>query len=169
MLKTQAIDEVPPRAHYEFSCGVEELDRYLHRFAKTNHKKGIGKTFLLINEECAIGFYTVSMASIDFNKLPEKIQSGIPKFPIPVARIGRLAVAKDHKSKGFGMFLLMDALARIAEAAKSVAAYCVVVDAKNKDVAKFYARYGFDSSKDDPLCLFLPMSTVAELVSGNGF
>jgi len=163
VFKTKAINEVPPRAYSDFCCDIEKLDTYLHRYAKNNHKKGVGKTFLLLKEERAIGFYTISMAGVEFNKLPAKIQAGIPKHPIPVARIGRLAVDKEFKSKGFGKFLLLDALARIVEASRVVAAYCVVVDAKNEEVAKFYAHFGFQASKDDALCLFLPISSILGL------
>jgi GNAT superfamily N-acetyltransferase len=164
-LNTKAIDEIPPRFYSEFSCGVEELDTYLHRYAKNNHKKSIGKTFLLLEEEQTIGFYTVSMASVDFNKLPDKIMAGHPKYPVPVARIGRLAVDKKYKSKGFGKFLLMDALTRIFDASRAVAAYAILVDAKNLDVAKFYERFGFEASKDNPLCLFLSIATVSKLIA----
>lgn len=166
-LKTKAIDEVLLSCYSSFSCAVEELDTYLHRYAKNNHKKGIGKTFVLLLEGRVIGFYTVSMAGVDFNKLPGNFIAGIPKYPVPVARIGRLAVDKDYKNKGFGKFLLLDALARILEASKIIAAYCVLVDAKNIKVAKFYEQFGFEASKDDSLCLFLPIFTIAELISSS--
>jgi len=163
MFTTKAIDEVAPRGYLSFSSANEALDTYLHRYAKNNHRKGIGKTFLLLQDDRAIGFYTVSMASVEFNTLPGKIQEGIPKYPIPVARIGRLAVDREYKGKGFGKLLLLDAFARISEASKVVAAYCVVVDAKDSDAAQFYAHFGFEPSKDNPLCLYLPLSSIREL------
>lgn len=163
MYKTKAIDEVSARTYNDFSCGIEALDTYLHRYAKNNHKKNIGKTFLLLQEELAIGFYTISMGSVEFQKLPSKIQMGIPKYPIPVARIGRLAVDKTCKNRGFGKFLLLDALARISEASKVIAAYCVIVDAKDEEAANFYKKFGFEASKDVALALFLPISTISEL------
>lgn len=163
-MKTKAIDEVPGHIFANFSCDVEALDTYLHRYAKNNHKKGVGKTFLLLQENQAIGFYTVSMSSVEFNKLPSQIQKGLPKYPIPVARISRLAIDKKYKSKGFGKFLLLDALARIFEASKIIAAYAVLVDAKNAEVAKFYERFGFEASSDDPLCLFFPLASIKELM-----
>ena len=39
-----------------------------------------------------IGFYTQSMAEVDFSSFPEAIQKKLPKHPVPAVRIGRLAV-----------------------------------------------------------------------------
>src|SRR5262245_36421983 len=99
MLLTKAIDLVTPSFYKNFSCNIDELDEYLKRFAKGNHKKNLGKTFVLLNETQVIGFYTISMAAINFYQISEMHRIGIPKFPIPVARIGKLAVDKEYQRK----------------------------------------------------------------------
>lgn len=163
--KTISILDVTPEYYKSFSCGKPELDEYLKRYAKGNHKKGIGKTFVLKEEHCVCGFYTISMGSVEFDSVPEKMKKGLPKYPTPVAKIGRLAVDENAKGNGVGKFLLIDAFHRIYEASRSVAAFAVVVDAKDEEAKEFYIHFGFIECKDSDLTLFLPMETINSLFS----
>lgn len=164
LFKAISINELNQYSIDLFSCGNDSLDSYFHKYAKINNKIGIGKTFVLIDQsEHVVGFYTVSMASIDFLHVPKNFQKSLPKYPVPVARIGRLAVDVTYQGKKFGSVLLLNALKRIYEASKAVAAYAVIVDAKDDRAKGFYEHHGFVSYKDEPLSLFLPISTVNEL------
>lgn len=162
---TTSILEVTPESYKHFSCGKIELDEYLRRYAKGNHKKGISKTFVLKDSKVILGFYTISMSSIEFSSFSESKQKGLPKYPIPVAKIGRLAVDSTAKGKGIGKFLLVDALHRIYEASKIVAAFAVIVDAKDSESKKFYQHFGFIECKENELTLFLPLETIQTLLS----
>ena len=164
MLITTSIDFVKPQTYKNFSCGVSELDEYLMRYAKKNHKNDIGKTFVYVENDLVVGFYTISMSSILFNDLPETCKAGVPKYPVPVAQIGRLAVKKSHQGKEMGSALLVDAFKRIKEASQTVAAYAVIVDAKSERAKKFYKNFGFMEYKGNQLCLFLPMKSVNDLL-----
>lgn len=161
--KTVSILDVKPASHQHFSCGRLELDEYLKRYAKGNHKKGLGKSYVLQNEGLIVGYYTISMSSIEFASLPEESRKGMPKYPIPVARIGRLAVDNQSKGKGMGKVLLVDALYRIWNASQVVAAYAVVVDAKDEESKTFYMHYGFIPFQNLNLSLFLPLQTIQSL------
>ncbi len=165
MLSTKSIDQISPSSYKDFSSDIKELDEYLKRFAKGNHKKNIGKTFVLLHEEKVIGFYTISMAIIDFNEISEELRKGLPRYSIPVARIGRLAVDVEHQGKNMGKLLLMDAFERIMEASTSIAAYAIVVDAKNERSKKFYERFGFFSYEENPMSLYIPMQTVEKILN----
>lgn len=163
--KTVSIGEVTPGSYKHFSCGKTELDEYLKRYAKNNHKKGIGKTFVLKEKGIVLGFYTISMGSIEFFSVPESKKSGLPKYPTPVAKIGRLAVDERAKGDGIGKFLLIDAFRRIYEASQSVAAFAIIVDAKDGDVKEFYKHFGFIECQDSVQSLFLPIETIRKLFS----
>lgn len=165
MITTIPIIEVPPENYKKFTCGTKELDEYLARFARTNHKKGIRKSFIEMRQNVAVGYYTVSMGAIEFTHLPESSRQGIPKYPIPVARIGRLAVDINMQGKGFGAYILWDAFHRILEASRLVAAYAIVVDAKNDSAKRFYEYHGFTSLASHSYSLFLPLKTIQEVVS----
>ena len=76
--------------------------------------------------------------------------------------MGRLAVSDSFKGKGLGAALLADALRRAATA--EIAAYALVVDAKDEAAAGFYAHHGFIALPEQPLFLFLPRATVKPLL-----
>jgi hypothetical protein len=46
-----------------------------------------------------------------------------------------------------------------------VGLYAVLVEAKDSAVKAFYTRLGFIETTDDPLCLFLPLATLAQTAS----
>ncbi len=157
---TKSITDVAPSTYKLFSCGILELDTYLQRYAKNNHKKGVGKTFLLIQSNTVVGYYTISMGDVEYLHVPEKYRAGLPKYPIPIARIGRLAVDSACQNKGFGRLLLLDALERIWEASQIIAAFGVVVDAKNQEAKSFYEHHDFIPYFDESLSLFLPIASL---------
>lgn len=159
MQETIPITSLTEKQRRSFSCGVEALDDYFKRFAKGNHVKNIGKTFALLDDE-VVGYYTTSMGSIDFLYLPQELRERLSKYPIPVARIARLAVNTKKQRQGFGEFLLVDALHRIRDAASLVAAYGVLVDAKDEKAKTFYMRFGFTPFTDHHLCLFLSLNSI---------
>lgn len=161
MLETVPVTSLTEKQRRSFSCGVDALDDYIKQFAKGNHTKNIGKTFALLEDnETVIGYYTTSMGSIDFLSLPEKFRIRLPRYPIPIARIARLAVDIKHQGQGWGEFLLIDALHRVRNAASLVAAFGVVVDAKDEKAKAFYMQFGFITFADNHLCLFLPMDAI---------
>lgn len=162
MLTVKSIEEVESNSFKDFSCGNNELDTYLKDFARQNHKKGIGKSFVAVFEDHVIGYYTISMSNVEFIDIPEDYNKGIPKYPAPAAKIGRLAVDIQFQGKKIGSALLIDALKKILEACKTIAAYAVVVDAKNDTAKRFYEGFGFIPYKGE-LSLFLPMKTIIKL------
>lgn len=164
LIIVKSIDEVKSETYINFSCGDQDLDQYLRMFARQNSQKGIGKTFVAIHQDCVVGFYTISMSSLEFSDLLEIHNKGIPKYPIPVAKIGRLAVDSRFQGKKIGSALLLDALKKINEASNTVAAYAVLVDSKNERAKKFYESFGFVSYKKE-LSLYIPMKTVRKLLA----
>ncbi len=67
----------------------------------------------------------------------------------------RLAVDERYQGKGFGEWLLIDALA----ASDSVAFPVVIVDAKDGAI-DFYERYGFQAFQDTENKLFITIADV---------
>ena len=130
-----------------------------------NHRKGLSLTFIAAKKNIPnkiLGYYSVSMGQVDFASLPDEAKKRIPKYPIPVMRIGRLAVDKSAKGEGIGRDLLMDAFHRALEVAKSIGVYAIVVDAKDDNAKSFYRRYGFLEFTDKPMVLFILMSTIKD-------
>jgi predicted GNAT family N-acyltransferase len=86
----------------------------------------------------------------------------LPKYDaIPAALIGRLA--RDQRAKGseVGGLLVADAVKRVLAAAEAVAAYAIVVEAKDDRGRGFYELHGFISLPSRPNRLFLLTETAA--------
>ena len=78
--------------------------------------------------------------------------------------MGRLAVDQNFKGQGLGGALLADALDRAANA--EIAAYALVVDAKDESAASFYRHHGFIALPVSTRTLFLPLATVRKTSHG---
>jgi predicted GNAT family N-acyltransferase len=155
----------PGHDRSEFSCGDEALDRYLKQQARQDMRRHAAAVFVLHSGRKVAGYYALSNRSVHFGDFPAEITKKLPRYPlVPATLVGRLAVDKNHRGKGLGEFLLMDALRRSLEQTKQIGSVAVVVDAKNTEVRKFYESYGFIAFADDSLRLFLPMDTISELL-----
>lgn len=151
-----------------FSCGVEALDAYIKERALQDAKKRIAAPFVYIDPatERIVGYYTLSSYGVKIADLPVPVARKLPRYPFaPATLLGRLAVDKDFRGGGFGELLLLDALHRSLEGSQQVASFAVIVEAKDKQAQAFYERYGFALFKDVAHRLFLPMGTVAKLLS----
>ncbi len=142
-----------------FDCGEPALNDFLKKRARQQQEKHVGKTFVAVPEKGGtrvLGFYTLSAGSIQFASLPAGIQKKLPRYPVPVALLGRLAVDATMKGKGIGKALLQDALLRVASIAKrDLGMVAVVVEAKSEEARAFYTRYGFQPFQDRPWTLFV--------------
>ena len=142
-----------------FACDVPALDDYLKRFAVQHRRRGISNVYVLIDNAAPsliLGYYTLSAAQVDSAELSPDDQTGLPRFPLPCIRMGRLAVRADRKGQGLGKLLVGGAVARCLAARKQIAAYALMVDAKDQPAKAFYEHYGFKSCTDAPLTLYLP-------------
>lgn len=159
MLEEQILD---PAVHDRsaFTCGVAELDEYLQRFAVQQSKKGVAVVRVLIDTDAPgtiLGYYSLSAAQIDAASLDERTQRKLPRYPVPCFRMGRLAAHSAHRGRGLGKLLIGCAVERCLEARKQVAAYALVVDAKNAQAKAFYEHYGFTACRDHPMTLYLSL------------
>jgi GNAT superfamily N-acetyltransferase len=149
-----------------FGCGEPALDEYLSRFARQNQESGVARTFVAVQEAeptQILGYYSLAVAAIDKADLPPSATRRFPNFPLPIARLARLAVDRSQQGKGLGEDLLLDALSRCLRVAEDVGIIGVVIDAKHERAKAFYARYEFDSLPDHPLTLWLPMRALQKL------
>lgn len=150
-----------------FNCGEHSLNEYLQQYASQDIKRRITKVFVASPPEAprqVIGYYGLSAGSLDAIDLPEGLRRRLPRYPVPVVLLGRLAIAESHQGEGLGSILIADALQRIVLASQVMAVYAVVVDALDDHAAEFYQQFGFIPLTSRPLKLFLPMDSVAALL-----
>jgi len=145
----------------DFDCGVEDLNAYLRRYSGQHERKGMGRTYVATeeNDTHVLGYYTISSSAVAFDVVPENL----PRHPVPVALVGRLAVDNIARGQRLGETLLIHALRSAQLAAKIVGIYAVVVDALDESARRFYLNYGFNELTDDRLHLYLPMKAIERL------
>lgn len=109
------------------------------------------------------GYYTVASSSVPLTDLREVLARKLPRYAsVPAVRMGRLAVDRQFTGTGLGAAMLADALERSLKA--EIAAYALVVDAKDEKAAAFYRHHGFLAFNDNQLALFLSLATAKELL-----
>lgn len=135
-----------------FRCGKHPLDDFCARHALTNDHAGICRVYVLRRSEAdrqtlppVLGFYTLSMASVTADSLTPVLREKLPRYPLPVALIGRLAVDERAQGRRLGEVILLDALRRVLDAAEVVGCMGVIVDAKDDGAERFYAKYDFET------------------------
>jgi GNAT superfamily N-acetyltransferase len=146
-----------------FSCGDSELDEYLRRFARQHAAAKVSRTYVAANGATILGFYSLAMSAIRKDQLPAVHQSRFPNFPLPVARLARLAVDQRHQRQGLGELLMADALSRCLRLSEEIGMVGVVVDTKHEGARRYYERFEFERFPDCPLTLWLPTAAIARL------
>ena len=147
-----------------FDCGVDSLNTYLKRYARQNADRDLGVTYVGVaapGNAPIQGYYTLVTGAVARETMPQERQ--LPRYPVPVVLLGRLAVDVKSQGRGVGRQLLLDALYRSAQTSQQVGLYAVVVDALDPQAAAFYAKYGFQVTADDPLRLYMTIKTVRAL------
>lgn len=143
-----------------FDCGVAALNDYLRRFATQHRRRGVSQTYVLVDGVAStriLGFYTLSAAQLEAESLSDAERKRLPRYPIPCIRMGRLAVSLAARGQRHGALLIGLAVERCLKARVEVAAYALVVDAKDENAASFYRHFGFAACRDAPRTLYLAL------------
>jgi GNAT superfamily N-acetyltransferase len=143
-----------------FSCGVESLDQWLKRFARTNQQSDLTTTYVVHRKNRVVAYYSLTAGSVNREDATARVAKGAPNHPIGVVLLARLAVDEAEKGAGLGRALLKDALLRAASAADIIAVRAVLVHALNEDARRFYMRFDFEPSPVHPLHLMLLMKDI---------
>jgi GNAT superfamily N-acetyltransferase len=151
-----------------FVCGVPALDEWFRTRAGQDQRRHVAQVFVALDEEGVVGFYSLSMFTLTLESLPEGLAHKLPKHEaIPAALIGRLARHKRAAGSGVGDLLLADAVTRVLAASESVAAFAIIVDAKDDRGRRFYESHGFTSLVSRPQRLFLLTATAVQALEAS--
>ena len=146
-----------------FNSGSAPLDRYLREQVTQDVRRRVAACFVATTDGVRIaGYYTLASASLLLGELPASIAKKLPRYPtVPTVRMGRLAIDQGFKGQGLGSALLADALVRATRS--DVAAFAMMVDAKDDAAANFYRHHAFIALPGSSGTLFLPLATVQAL------
>jgi GNAT superfamily N-acetyltransferase len=139
----------------QFSCGQQELDRFLIRHALQAQQSNSSQTYVAVNGDEVAGFYTIVAGEVQHAQAPERVVKGMARHPIPLLVLARLAVHINAQGRGIGSGLLLDALGRTLQVAEVVGVRALAVHAKDDRAVAFYRHFGFTPSPTDARHLFM--------------
>lgn len=157
--------ELPEKCHDRdgFDCGNEALNQFLRQTARQHIQKGISRTFVLVETESPniiiIGFFTLSLCEVQSARFSPQLAKKYP-LKVPGVKLARLAVVRTSQRKGIGGILIVEAMQRAVIVAENAGGIGLFVDAKDTAAKTYYESYGFTSLQDNPLVMFLPLSTI---------
>ena len=144
----------------DFDCGNVELNRWLADHALASQKADLARTYIALDGAMIAGYVSLTTGSIRREAAPKRYARGMPRHPIPIILIARLAVERRHHGQRFGSRLLAEALRLAVIASDTAAARLVVVDATDDQAAGFYRRWGFIDVPENPHRLFRKISEI---------
>src|SRR3990172_169957 len=160
----------------QLRSGDPDLDPFFHKFAGQNQfKHPLGVTYVAVEEGRLLGFATVAHGHVEIERLPASVRKKLPRYPLPVLRLARLAVDESARGHGLGRQLLRFVLQLSLRMASDYGCVGVVVDAK-PDAVDFYRRYGFISidaiegqsdARPPSLPMFLATRAIREAAGGS--
>ena len=145
----------------DFQCGSDPLNDYIRRYASQDVRRNIARVFIATPENDPrqlSGFFTLSAGSVSCSSLPASLARKLPRYPVPVALIGRLGVDKKFQGKGLGSILLADACQKVSQASTVLAMAGIIIDAKDDDAISFYKHFGFIPLQGQAGRMLLPAS-----------
>jgi GNAT superfamily N-acetyltransferase len=171
VVEIRALREDDDRA--AFRSGDADLDRFFQRFAGQNQfRHHLGVTYVAAEDRTILGFATVAAAHVEIDDLPVVVRRKLPRYPLPVLRLARLAVDQSAQGQGLGLQLLRFVLRLALQMADDYGCVGVVVDAK-PDAEAFYTKYGFvavaavegrSDARPAPTPMFLSIRAIREAV-----
>jgi GNAT superfamily N-acetyltransferase len=152
-----------------FQCGAAPLDAYIRRFASQDMKRGVARVFVATPPEAEgrlAGFFTLTAGSVRCKDLPPELARRLPRYPVPVALLGRLAVDQAFQGRGLGSILLFDACRKVVQASTVLAVAGLVVDAKDATAAELYRHFGFLPMPGQPARWLLSRRVLQRVAAG---
>lgn len=152
----------------QFACGKGPLDTFLRTLVSQYEKRRLGRTYVAIRsgEKQVLGYYTLASSAVAFQSLPAQASKKLPRHPVPVILLARLAVDQSVQGQDLGAWLLEDALRRCLGLSGQLGAHAVEVEAIDEQARAFYEKYGFVALADAPHHLYLPVATIENELQG---
>lgn len=122
------------------------------------------RTYLGLIDNEVIGYHTIVVGQAVHADAPERVVKGMPRHPIPLLILARLAVHIEWQGRGVGAGLLLDAMGRVLQVAEIAGVHALAVHAKDEDAAAFYRRFGFIPSPTDARHLMMPIKDIRAAV-----
>ncbi|MFZ5733872.1 MAG: GNAT family N-acetyltransferase [Pseudomonadota bacterium] len=154
-----------------FRCGVDRVDNFLQKTAARQQDADHTRVYVACIDDSVevIGYYALNAHAIDVTTLPEEARSKLPTYPtISAVYLAMVGFHLDHRGKGGGTFLMMDAFKRSVGAANIIGAYFLVLDALNERAAKLYRELGFVDLPGHGPRMLIAMKRIRQAIAATG-
>ena len=167
-MSSSLIIEVLSKSHHrdDFDCGNAVLNHFLQKIARQHNEKGLSKTFVLIDTahpNDIIACMSMVVCEVLAQDIPHQWANKYPRR-ILAAKLVKLSVTQDKQRKGYGAILLVDAMQKTLHVSHTMGIAGLFVDAKDEAAKKYYHQFGFIVLPDQLDNLFLPLSTIANIL-----
>lgn len=150
----------------KFDCGNEALNRFLTRRALANQANRSARTFVGLDGDRVIGYYSLAVGAVLFDEAPERMATGLAKHPIPILLMARFGVDREYQGQGVGRGLFRDALKRCLSVANEAGVRALMTHAKDEAAQSVYMRFGMEPCPSNPLHLYLLLKDVERILRG---
>ena len=116
-----------------------------------------------------VGYHSLTAAGLEREAATARVIKGMPRYPVPVVLLARLAVDLSvARRRGLGAWLLRDAMLRTLSAGETIGVRAMLVHAQDQDARRFYFRHGLEPSPSDPLHLMILLKDIAASIGAAG-
>lgn len=153
-----------------FDCGRASLNVWLTRYALQADASGSARTYVVVDseQERVVGYHALSAAAVEREAATARVVKGMPRYPIPVVLLARLAVDVSVTGRGLGAWLLRDAMTRSLAASETIGVRAMLVHAIDDEARGFYLRHGLKPSPTDELHLMILIKDIAAALDAAG-
>jgi GNAT superfamily N-acetyltransferase len=143
-----------------FDCGRESLNVWLLKHAgaaAAAAAAGLARTYVSVDadQNRVVGYHALTAASVERQATTARVIKGMPRYPVPVVLLARLAVDTSVSRRGLGAWLLRDAMTRTVAASETIGVRAMLVHAIDENARRFYVGHGLEPSRTDPLHLMI--------------
>jgi predicted N-acetyltransferase YhbS len=140
-----------------FDCGVDEFNRWLNGYARRSAQQDSARTHLAVGpREEVYGYVALTAGAVEHHHAAKRLSESMPRYPLPVVLLARLAVDQSHQRRGVASALVRLSMEITVQTAQRVGVRGLAVDADNDAVAAFYERLGFARARPGSLKLQVP-------------
>jgi GNAT superfamily N-acetyltransferase len=145
-----------------FDCGRPSLNVWLTEHARVAAAAGSARTYVITDSRQArvVGYHALTAAGVERAAATARAIKGMPRYPVPVVLLARLAVDRSVSGRGLGAWLLRDAMTRALGASETIGIRAMLVHALDAEARAFYRRHGFEASPTDRLHLMILITDI---------
>lgn len=147
-----------------FTCGKVTLDGWLKTQAQRAQGAGTARTYVWTRPGSpdVLAYFSIAPTQVVRTEVPRSFTGGYSV--IPAYLLARLALDHTLQGQGLGGQLLLDALARVVDAATAGGGRLIVVDAIDDQAVAFYRSHDFISVGDSRR-LYLKVATAETILA----